>query len=134
MRMITPRPITAPPSTTSRQPRSSRRLAVTVAIAAGSVIIVVCAAAAPAGASPVVLAVAGSLNEVCDRLRNWLVAILATIATTYLTVGGVRYVLSGGDAGEVERAKSAVRSAMIGYALAILAPVVVNVLKSLVGG
>ncbi|OBA44398.1 hypothetical protein A5780_37785 [Nocardia sp. 852002-20019_SCH5090214] len=94
----------------------------------------VCAAAAPARATPVVLAMAGSLNEVCDRLRNWLVAILATIATTYLTVGGVRYVLSGGDAGEVERAKSAVRSAMIGYALAILAPVVVNVLKSLVGG
>ncbi|MFG3702995.1 pilin [Micromonospora sp. NPDC047620] len=134
MRMITPPLITAPPSTTSRQPRSSRRLAVTVALTASAVIIVVCATAAPAGATPVVLAMAGSLNEVCDRLRNWLVAILATIATTYLTVGGVRYVLSGGDAGEVERAKSAVRSAMIGYALAILAPVVVNVLKSLVGG
>ncbi|MGW5517628.1 pilin [Nocardia africana] len=133
MRMIIPPHITAPPSTNSEH-RRCRRLAVTVALAAGAVIIVVCAAAAPAGASPVVLAVAGSLNEVCDRLRNWLVAILATIATTYLTVGGVRYVLSGGDAGEVERAKSAVRSAMIGYALAILAPVVVNVLKSLVGG
>ncbi|MDN2499311.1 hypothetical protein C5E51_33695 [Nocardia nova] len=134
MRMITPPPIPARPSTASRRPRSSRRLAVTVALAACAVTILVCAAAAPARATPVVLAMAGSLNEVCDRLRNWLVAILATIATTYLTVGGVRYVLSGGDAGEVERAKSAVRSAMIGYALAILAPVVVNVLKSLVGG
>lgn len=131
MRINTPPPISSPKSTMSQH--RPRRLAATV-LAASAVIVALCAAASPAGAAPVVLAVAGSLNEVCDRLRNWLVAILATIATTYLTVGGVRYVLSGGDAGEVERAKSAVRSAMIGYALAILAPVVVSVLKSLVGG
>jgi hypothetical protein len=52
----------------------------------------------------------------------------------FLTIGGVRYVLAGGDPAEVERAKTAFRSAAIGYALAILAPVVVTVLRSLVGG
>ena len=35
---------------------------------------------------------------------------------------------------EVERAKGALRAAAIGYGLAILAPVIVTVLKSLVGG
>jgi hypothetical protein len=78
--------------------------------------------------------VASSLNEVADHVRDWLVAILATIATTYLTVGGARYLLSGGDAGEVAAAKACIRSAMIGYCLAILAPVVVGILKSFVGG
>ena len=34
----------------------------------------------------------------------------------------------------VEKAKTALKSAAIGYALAILAPVIVTVLKSLVGG
>jgi Type IV secretion system pilin len=52
----------------------------------------------------------------------------------FLTIGGVRYVLAGGDPAEVERAKTAFRSAATGYALAILAPVVVTVLRSLVGG
>lgn len=60
--------------------------------------------------------------------------ILAALATLLLTIGGVRYALVGGDPSEVERAKGAFRSAGIGYALAILAPVIVTVLKSLTSG
>ena len=135
MRMTTPSPVTpspTKPASRHRRRRRSARVAATVFVA-GAVVVVVGAAASPAEAAPV-LAVAASLNEVCDRVRNWLIAILAVLATTFLTVGGARYLLSGGDASEVERAKSAVRSAMIGYCLAILAPVFVAVLKSLVGG
>ena len=33
--------------------------------------------------------------------------ILAGLATLFLTLGGVRYVMAGGDPGEVERAKTA---------------------------
>ncbi len=117
-----------------RSGRRSPHRAGAGAVAGAVAVVAVCAAAGPVHAAPGVLAVAGSLSEVADNLRNWLVAILATIATTYLTVGGARYLLSGGDAGEVERAKAALRAAMIGYCLAILAPVVVGVLKSLVGG
>ncbi|MFJ1460987.1 pilin [Nocardia sp. N2S4-5] len=136
---ITPRSPDTPPSTTQatgshHTRRRSHHRAGSIATAEALIVITVCAAAGRAHAAPEVLAVAGSLNEVADNLRNWLVAILATIATTYLTVGGARYLLSGGDAGEVERAKAALRAAMIGYCLAILAPVVVAVLKSLVGG
>ncbi len=139
MRMITRSPKTRPPSTRAAAPRRSRHhhhVAATILAAGAATVVMLCAAAGPAAATPpvVVLAVATSLNQVADNLRNWLVAILATIATTYLTVGGARYLLSGGDAGEVERAKACLRSAMIGYCLAILAPVVVSILKSLVGG
>ena len=74
-----------------------------------------------------------SVGQVLDNLRNWLMGILAGLATLFLTLGGVRYVMAGGDPGEVERAKTAFRSAGIGYALAALAPLVVTVLKQIVG-
>ena len=83
--------------------------------------------------SVVVLALAQSVGQVLDNLRNWLMGILAGLATVFLTLGGVRYVMAGGDPGEVERAKTAFRSAGIGYALAALAPLVVTVLKQIVG-
>ncbi|WP_280264727.1 pilin [Nocardia wallacei] len=123
-------PIPAPDRGGTRR----RRLAPPVLTAIGAVAALYVVAAPVSASPPVVLAVAGSLAEVLNNLRNWLIGILATVATVYLTVGGARYLLSGGDAGEVERAKSCVRAALIGYSLAILAPVVVEVLKSLVGG
>jgi Type IV secretion system pilin len=83
--------------------------------------------------SVVVLGLAQSVEQVVDNLRNWLVGILAGLATLYLTLGAVRYVMAGGDPGEVERAKTAFRSAGIGYALALLAPLVVTILKQIVG-
>ncbi len=69
-----------------------------------------------------------------DSLRTWLVGILATLATLFLTIGGIRYLLAGGDPMQVERAKTALKSAAIGYALAVLAPLLVTILTSVVGG
>jgi hypothetical protein len=71
---------------------------------------------------------------VIDNLRNWLVGILAGLATLFLTVGGLRYLAAGGDPSQVEKAKVALRSAAVGYALAILAPLLVSILASVVGG
>lgn len=75
-----------------------------------------------------------SIAAVIGNLTAWIIGILAGVATLFLTIGGVRYLMAGGDPGEVERAKTALKSAAIGYALALLAPVIVTVLKSLVGG
>ena len=93
------------------------------------------AVAQPALASTAghVLAVA-SIDQVIANITKWIVGILAGLATLFLTIGGLRYLMAGGDPSEVERAKTALRSAAIGYGLAILAPVIVTVLKSLVGG
>ena len=89
--------------------------------------------AAPALAAGHLLA-AASIGQVINNTTIWIVGILAGLATLFLTIGGVRYVMAGGDPAEVEKAKTAFKSAGIGYALALLAPVVVTVLKSLVGG
>jgi Type IV secretion system pilin len=80
------------------------------------------------------LLAAASIGQVINNTTVWIVGILAGLATLFLTIGGVRYLMAGGDPAEVEKAKTAFKSAGIGYALAVLAPVVVTVLKSLVGG
>ncbi|ACU75687.1 conserved hypothetical protein [Catenulispora acidiphila DSM 44928] len=80
----------------------------------------------PASAGP-------TLEAVIKNIRNWLVTLLATLATTFLTIGGVKYLIASGDPGEVERAKHALRSAAIGYGLAVLAPALVTILQKIVG-
>ena len=75
-----------------------------------------------------------SVSQVITNTTLWITGILAGLATLFLTIGGLRYLMAGGDPSEVERAKTALRSAAIGYALAILAPVIVTILRSLAGG
>ena len=87
--------------------------------------------AVPLLASPLA---ADSISRVISNTTVWIVGILAGLATLFLTLAGVRYLTANGDPTEVEKAKTALRSAAIGYGLAILAPVIVAVLKSLVGG
>ncbi|MBF6215775.1 hypothetical protein IU487_32780 [Nocardia puris] len=109
-----------------------RALAATTVFATVALAVVV--AAGSAAAEPTsVLAIAESFDQVLDNIRNWLVGILAGLATVFLTIGGARYVLASGDPGEVEKSKTALRAACLGYGLAMLAPVIVAVLKSIVG-
>jgi len=82
---------------------------------------------------PVPAAAATSLNEVVSNLRVWLIGLLVGLASLLLTVAGVRYLLSGGDPSQIERAKTALKAALYGYALAALAPVLVTVLQHIVG-
>ncbi|HZN71409.1 MAG TPA: pilin, partial [Micromonosporaceae bacterium] len=67
------------------------------------------------------------IQQVAERIRTWLLAILVAVATLFLTVGGLRYLAANGDPGELEKAKLALRSAAIGYALALLAPLFVTI-------
>ena len=78
------------------------------------------------------LAVA-SIGQVVANLTHWITVFLASLATLFLTIGGTRYLMAGGEPGEVEKAKVALRSAAIGYAIAILAPDIVAVLRQVTG-
>ncbi|WP_439654506.1 pilin [Streptacidiphilus neutrinimicus] len=89
-------------------------------------------ASSAAGAASAVIAVA-TIDQTISNITHWIVGLLAGLATLFLTIGGVRYLMAGGDPGEVEKAKGALRSAGQGYMLAILAPVIVTVLKKMVG-
>lgn len=72
--------------------------------------------------------------RILDGVRDLLVGLLAGLAILALTYAGVRYVIAGGDPGGVEKAKGAVRSAIVGFGLAILAPVVIGIVKRVLGG
>jgi Type IV secretion system pilin len=89
--------------------------------------------ASSAHADTVVLAIADSVTTVLDNIRNWIMGISAGLATVFLSIGGVRYMMGGGDPGEIEKAKTAFKSAGWGYGLAALAPLVVEILKGIVG-
>ncbi|WP_406292283.1 pilin [Embleya sp. NBC_00896] len=77
---------------------------------------------------------ANNIPTVINNTRNWLMGILTALAILFLTVGGVRYLMAGGDPGEVEKAKGAFKAAAIGFCLAVLAPVILAILQSIVGG
>ena len=111
---------------TRRPPVAGRRLALAALIILG-LMVAVAPPAFAAGGSP-------TLTGVISNLTNWIVGILAGVATLFLTIGGLRYLTAGGDPGQVEKAKIALKSAAIGYALAVLAPLLVSILASLVGG
>lgn len=112
---------------TNRPPLAALRwLAIAVPLAAGLVLVSGSPAFAAGGGAP-------TLNGVIANLTNWIVGILAGVATLFLTIGGLRYLTAGGDPGQVEKAKTALKSAAIGYALAILAPLLVSILASVVG-
>ncbi|GIH99157.1 pilin [Planobispora takensis] len=80
------------------------------------------------------VAAPADLNAVFTNLRNWLIGLLVSLATLMLTLGGLRYLVAGGDPGEVQKAKAALKASAFGYGLAVLAPLFVSVLKRVVGG
>jgi hypothetical protein len=143
---VTPRPDPSTRAGTTRRPWRVVRSIAAACPAVAAVLLMTVASAAPASAAPLpAAAAAGSaravgafravktLPEVITSLTGWVVGILAITATLFLTIGGLRYLIAGGDPGEVEKAKTALRSAAIGYALAVLAPVIVGILRQVLG-
>jgi hypothetical protein len=126
-----------PPAGRSRWPRGRSRLAGRVGrpVLSGLVGMGLGAAALLVWLASPALAqtVDPTLGQVIDRLRTVLVGLLVGLATLFLTVGGLRYLFAGGDPGQVEKAKVTLRSAAIGYGLAALAPVLVRLLRYVVG-
>jgi len=99
-----------------------RHLALAITAATGAALLV-----------PSVALAASDLNQVIENLRVWLTGLLAALATVLLMIGGVRYLAAGHDPGQLERAKGAIKAALGGYALALLAPVLVSIVHRIVG-
>lgn len=120
---------------TSRQPPHRRAL---VAVVRRTRSVRALWPALPAGlllvlADPRYAYAVNTIPVVIANTRNWITGILAATATLFLTIGGLRYLLAGGDPGEVEKAKSALKAAAVGYMLAVLAPIILQILQGLVG-
>ncbi|MCA2216363.1 pilin [Jidongwangia harbinensis] len=92
------------------------------------------AVSVPAYAADTHIEAAHSLPVIISNITTWIIGMLLGVATLFLTIGGLRYLAAGGDPAEVEKAKSALKSALIGYALAVLAPVLLAIVKGWIGG
>ena len=77
---------------------------------------------------------ANDLPTVIGNLQTWIMGILAAVATLFLVLAGVYYATAGGDPQQVDKAKGALKNALVGYGLAVLAPVLLQVVKGIVGG
>ncbi|MBB5801315.1 hypothetical protein F4560_001083 [Saccharothrix ecbatanensis] len=80
-----------------------------------------------------VLAQATSVDQVLTNIRNWIMGILGGLTVVFLTIGFVRYIFAGGDPGELQKAKTAWKSAGYGFGGAALAPLIVEIFKGIVG-
>ncbi|ABW11975.1 hypothetical protein Franean1_2545 [Parafrankia sp. EAN1pec] len=128
-----PRPVARP----ARSRTAGRRAVVRRAALLSAVVLVLVLAGSVTAFAQVPdpgVPVAPDLNTVLNNIRNWIMGSLALLATVFLSIGGVRYVIANGEPGEVGKAKDSFRNAGYGYGLAALAPVVVEVLKQIVGG
>lgn len=65
-------------------------------------------------------------NGVFKTITNVLLFVIGAISVIMLIIGGIRYVVSGGDSGAVTSAKNTILYAIVGIVVAILAYAVVN--------
>ncbi|GAA2617236.1 pilin [Paractinoplanes durhamensis] len=104
-----------------------------VAPVAAVVLVVLTPAAAYADPGTIVLA-AKTLPQVIAGLQAWIMGILFSVATLFLVLAGVYRATAGGDTAQVDKAKFALNNALFGYGLAVLAPILLQVVKGIVGG
>src|SRR5689334_12891938 len=91
-------------------------------------------AAAYADPGGTAILAANDLPTVISNLQTWVMGILAAVATLFLVLAGVYWATAGGDPAQVDKAKGALKNALIGYGLAVLAPILLQVVKGIVGG
>jgi len=65
-------------------------------------------------------------NGIFQTVTNVLLFLIGAVSVIMLIVGGIRYVLSGGDSTAVTAAKNTILYAVIGIIVALLAYAIVN--------
>ena len=73
-------------------------------------------------------------SGVFTRITNTVLFAVGIISVVMLIIGGIRYVISGGDSKKVTDAKNTIMYAIIGLIIAILAYAIVNFVITAIGG
>ncbi|USN96553.1 MAG: hypothetical protein H6797_05850 [Candidatus Nomurabacteria bacterium] len=72
----------------------------------------------------------GGQGGIFRTITNVLLFLIGAISVIMLIIGGIRYVVSGGDSTAVQNAKNTILYAIVGVVVAILAYAVVNFVVS----
>lgn len=74
-----------------------------------------------------------TVQDATGAFLSALQGIIVTLALVFLVLGGVFYVISGGDEGRIKTAKAAITAAMIGLAIGIAAPSFLKEIGNILG-
>lgn len=126
----------SPHATEGARRRFSRRVVLIGELVA--LTLLVSASAAHAAHADVVRVLADSagldqVKTILDNIRNWVMGILGSIATVFLSIGFVRRIVGASDPEEQGKAKEAFKAAGIGYAGVALTPLIITILQGIVG-
>ena len=67
-----------------------------------------------------------ALGPAIKRVVNILLFVVGAVAVIMIVIGGLRYVLSGGDSQSVTNARNSILYAVVGLVIALLAYAIVN--------
>lgn len=76
----------------------------------------------------------GGDNSIFRRVTNILLFLVGAISVIMLIIGGIRYVISGGDQAQVTSAKNTILYAIVGIVVAFLAYAAVNFVTQALAG
>ncbi len=76
----------------------------------------------------------GGNNSIFGRVTNILLFLVGAISVIMLIIGGIRYVISGGDQAQVTAAKNTILYAIVGIVVAFLAYAAVNFVTQALSG
>ncbi|WP_236568032.1 hypothetical protein [Nocardiopsis sp. FR6] len=77
-------------------------------------------------------ATTSELRKVVNRIRLVIIALASALGTLFLTIAAVRWLAANGEPGAIDGAKRALTGTAIGYGIAILATVLMDVLDWIV--
>ncbi len=74
-----------------------------------------------------------SIGGLFSLIFNLLIGIVGGLAVIFLIIGGIRYILAGGDEKATKSAKDQITAALIGLVIALLAVALVLIVGNLLG-
>ena len=75
-----------------------------------------------------------SVAEIIAVVVKFLLGLVGALSVLVIVIAGIMYIISGGDEGKVDKAKSWITYALIGLAIALLGFVIVNTVVDELGG
>ncbi|MGI5185507.1 pilin [Dactylosporangium sp. CA-152071] len=103
-------------------------------LATAAAVLTILTTGTPASAADPTILAANTLPVIIGNITTWIIGLLVGVATLFLTIGGLRRLAAGGDPTEIEKSNSAFKNALTGYALAVLAPILLAVVQGWIGG
>lgn len=68
----------------------------------------------------------GSITDLIRQIINILSIVVGVVAVVMIIIGGLRYIISGGDSGNVTAAKNTILYALVGLVIVALAQIIVR--------